>query len=280
MIQRTGFFSRLTTQGWVSDLLDATVLKLARFVAQARQQAEIDAERGILLTAIALVSPDRRVKHGVFRGMICPPHPANSNLFFPPLLGCYEQELQPTLAEICQQPYSEIVDIGCAEGYYAVGLARRIPSAKTIFAYDNNEEAIALCREAATLNGVGDRVVTGAFCDAETLINLPLGSRALIFCDCEGYEKALFTPAVAQRLAKHDVLVEIHDGVDLYISSQIRGLFEATHDIVSIPVMTDIQRANSYDYPELAGYDLATKKILVAEHRANSTEWLYIKARS
>ena len=270
-------WKKVVTNGAVSGLLDATVLKLAQFVGDVRQQVEIDGEREILFEAIAKVSPDRKVKHGVFQGMVCPPPPENSNLFFAPLLGCYEQELQPTLAEICQQPYSEIVDIGCAEGYYAVGLARQIPTAK-VYAYDNNAVAIALCRQAAELNGVGDRVITGEFCDSETLINLPLSSRALIFCDCEGYEKALFTPAVAQRLAKHDVLVEIHDGVDLTISSHIKGLFEATHEIVSIPVMTDIQRTYSYDYPELAGYDLATKKVLVAEHRANSTEWLYIKA--
>src|SRR6516164_6432959 len=40
----------------------------------------------------------------------------------PKWLGTYEQELLPVIQQIIQTPYSTIIDIGSAEGYYAVGL--------------------------------------------------------------------------------------------------------------------------------------------------------------
>jgi hypothetical protein len=37
------------------------------------------------------------------------------------LLGTYESELHPVLHEILIKPYELIVDVGSAEGYYAIG---------------------------------------------------------------------------------------------------------------------------------------------------------------
>jgi len=39
------------------------------------------------------------------------------------LLGFYEQPLQPYIEQVIQTGYPTIINIGCAEGYYAVGLA-------------------------------------------------------------------------------------------------------------------------------------------------------------
>ncbi len=45
----------------------------------------------------------------------------------PRLLGCYEAELHGALERILGTRYDTVVDIGCAEGYYAVGLALKMP---------------------------------------------------------------------------------------------------------------------------------------------------------
>ena len=39
------------------------------------------------------------------------------------LLGCYEQPLQPYTQRSLSAQYTKIINIGCAEGYYAVGFA-------------------------------------------------------------------------------------------------------------------------------------------------------------
>ena len=51
------------------------------------------------------------------------------------LLGCYEQPLQPFIEEAIEANYKTILNIGCAEGYYAVGMARRMPNTQ-VLAFD------------------------------------------------------------------------------------------------------------------------------------------------
>jgi len=48
----------------------------------------------------------------------------------PKLLGVYEQELHGVFAKAAQRRYGAIVDVGSAEGFYAVGLARMFPGIK------------------------------------------------------------------------------------------------------------------------------------------------------
>ncbi len=97
--------------------------------------------------------------------------------FHPKILGSYELEISKAVAYASSQPYSAIVDIGCAEGYYAVGLGIRTGAA--VFAFDTNLEALNSCREMGRINGV--EINTGGFCDKSMLLKMDLGSRALIF---------------------------------------------------------------------------------------------------
>ncbi len=264
----------------VWSLLDATVLKLARFLERERHRNENAPPPAVIDFAAAMkfISPDLTVRHGVFQGLKIPTNDFGGNVVIPKLLGSYERELHPLLERLRARNYSEIVDIGCAEGYYAVGLARLFPDGK-VFAYDTNPAAIRLCRLMTQANRVEHRVVTGAFCDAAALLKLPLTRRALVVSDCEGYEKHLFTPDTVRKLAGHDVLIEVHDLVDITLSSRLRSVFQATHELEVIASVDDLKKAQTYDYPELAAYDLAQRKILLAEYRASAMEWFYFSPR-
>ncbi|HXI68951.1 MAG TPA: class I SAM-dependent methyltransferase [Verrucomicrobiae bacterium] len=263
--------------------LSATVFKAMLYMQRERQKYEECQGRLpdqiFIGRAVEQIFPDLKVRHGVFRGMQYVPVRHLSGALFPKLLGTYEREVHPVLERICRQNYTEIVNVGCAEGYYAVGLALRLPKVK-VFAFDTNEEAKLRCRELAELNGVGDRVILGSFCDPAVLLSLPLTGRALIVSDCEGYEKQLFTPEVVKQLAPHDVFIEVHDDVDINISTMLRNRFEPTHRIESVFSVDDIQKAKSYSYPELENYDLAGRKILLGEWRPHIMEWLFIQSRN
>jgi len=79
------------------------------------------------------------------------------------LLGCYEQELHSTVEKAIARQPEVLINIGCAEGYYAVGLARRLPTAQ-VFAFDTDEKAQSICRLAAQLNGVENQLVIEGEC--------------------------------------------------------------------------------------------------------------------
>src|SRR5271170_382684 len=85
-------------------------------------------ERGALDAAAEAAGLNELVvRNGPFAGMrYARPLPEGS-IFFPKLLGSYEAELQAHFERVIGTDYSAIVDVGCADGYFAVGLAMRMP---------------------------------------------------------------------------------------------------------------------------------------------------------
>jgi tRNA G37 N-methylase Trm5 len=145
-----------------------------------------------------------------------------------------------------------------------------------VFAFDTNDDAINLCKKMAQLNNVTERLITGSFCDANVLQSIPYTKRALIISDCEGYEKNLFTEDTVPILATHDLLIEVHDFIDIEISSVIRHRFESTHIITTIRSIDDITKAHTYEYDELKKYSLEVRRRFLAENRPHIMEWLYM----
>jgi hypothetical protein len=210
---------------------------------------------------------------GPFKGMRYSPAWASNR--FEKVLGAYEAELHPVLEDICRRPYTEVINVGCAEGYYAVGLARRL-SAAIVYAYDIKPEMLRNLAENARLNGVGDRVVPGGFCTPETMGQLPLRGRTLVVSDCEGYEMELLDPVRAPMLRRADVLVELHDFKNRAISRTILERFAPTHDI-QVLQNEGLRYAN---YPVLRQLNFAEIQALTGEERLEIMDWFFMEARA
>ena len=249
---------------------------LTQFRRNLRRRKQRKNRRRIIATALQTLQPTRTVLHGPFKGMQYPKLDSVGSALFPKLLGSYECELNGIVEQVVGNQYTEIVDIGCAEGYYAVGLAMRCPSAK-VFAFDTNTRAIQLCREMMQLNGIeASRYAVNGYCESNTLENIPVSERALIISDCEGYEKQLFTSSSVKKLDKHDFLIEVHDVFDINVSTHLRSVFEPGYEIRVIQSIDDIFKARDYNFPELDNFNLETRKILLAEGRETIMEWFYI----
>lgn len=260
-------------------ILNKTLIRAARYAKKERAISKnkpfLDKARA---EAIMAISPNLVVKNGVFKGLKYPELRSVCSAICPKLLGSYESEIESVLERIVGNEYTEIVDIGCAEGYYAVGLAMRIGAAK-VYAYDTDKQALRLCKDMAILNGVSARLLTGTFCDLSTLKNISFTSKALILSDCEGYEKNLFTRDAVELLAPHDLLIEIHDFIDIEISTQIREVFRETHEIEVYQSIDDIKKAQVYEYKELEKFSLSDRKAILAEGRPAIMEWFFMRSR-
>ena len=72
------------------------------------------------------------------------------------VLGCYEQELhfciEAEITRLNRLKNPKIVNIGCGGGYYAVGMACRVPLS-SVWVIDSNPTAIDLTIEAGIANG-------------------------------------------------------------------------------------------------------------------------------
>src|SRR5207248_3086872 len=127
------------------------------------------------------------VAEGPFKGMQYGSVQSFGSALLPKLLGSYESKLHPVLEEMFVNDYTTIVDIGCAEGYYAVGLGLKFPKA-IIYCFDIEQRARSMCLALAKANRISERMHIAGFCDETALRNIDLGDKALILSDCEGYE--------------------------------------------------------------------------------------------
>ena len=73
------------------------------------------------------------------------------------LLGTYEQPIHSHLLNLISRDYEKILNIGCAEGYYAVGLSRLFPSAVSL-AFDTDPVARKACENLAAKNRLEKKI--------------------------------------------------------------------------------------------------------------------------
>lgn len=215
---------------------------------------------------------EKVVINGYFKGIEYSEFATFGSSLFPKLSGNYESELFPFFKEIANKNYTSIIDVGCAEGFYAVGMAIKYPSAN-IFAYDIEEPARKLCRSLADFNGVGDRVFINAGCDSQTLKSLDAGISHLIICDCEGFERKLFNQDSIQSLLKSDLLIEMHPMHEPDVKKYLFKLFEKSHQLKIISSYDDDRKI--HDLPkEFEDFGALERLKLVQEGRAFSMDWL------
>ena len=184
------------------------------------------------------------------------------------LLGTYESELHPYLTAIVAAGLDCVIDVGCAEGYYAVGMARLAPEV-TVYAYDIEEQARIACADRAERNGVADRVIVGGEF-APDGFEAFAGRRALVMVDAEGAEVDILQPELSPSLARMTVIVETHDLIRPNTLATLVGRFAPTHQIVRVD-----QAPKSFTPPPwFAWLSHLDQLLAVWEWRAKPTPWL------
>jgi hypothetical protein len=220
---------------------------------------------------IQKISPDFSILNGPFKGMKYPSIDITELTLAPKITGSYEGHLTPLIYKIIDSPYDNIIDVGCAEGYYAVGLAKKIPQS-VVHCFDINEFDLNFCKQMAHVNNASN-LTFNKFCYPETLINFKYGKRTLIFCDCEGYEIELFTGEVIAALKNTDVLIELHDVFNPMISSTLIKRFEKTHHV-------EVLNNSDVEYASLKGLEhitAAEKAFAVYEHRGGLYQNIFME---
>jgi hypothetical protein len=212
------------------------------------------------------------VQYGPFKGMeILSESFWHSGNRLPKLLGSYESELHPWISQIEAKHYDTILNIGCAEGYYAVGMARLSPLTKLVLAYDISPVARHACAVATAKNHVQDRVKVFGRCTPESLEEtLSRGGRSFAFVDCEGGELELLCPDRVPTLRNTDILVECHDFVDRSLTDTLYRRLSPTHSIERV----DEGPCDPNQFPFLKGLSGIERSLAVCEFRQEMMHWL------
>lgn len=227
--------------------------------------------RSLQMQGLLVEAEGLKVLDGPFKGMTFLPASAEG-CHIPKLLGCYEAELQPHIEAAAQRGYAAIINVGSAEGYYAVGLARLIAHAM-IHARDINPAAQIACRNLAAANDVADRVVVGGEFKGEDFAAFAT-QKTLVVCDIEGGENSLLDPARFPALRRMDIIVELHDRPQSKMSEIIPQRFAQSHEIALVNA-----RAREVELPDVfQNLPHLDQLLAVWEWRAGPTPWAIMRA--
>ena len=216
----------------------------------------------------------RKVVSGPFCNMIYGEESLCSR-YYPKLLGTYEQELWDTIEKVCSSAPKLIIDVGAAEGYYAVGMALRLPEAEVIAFEACSHDPI---RRLSLLNAVADRVNARGICDISSLrAALSRAERRFVLMDIEGGEAMLLNPVVVPELMTTEILVELHEFVIPGVGALMRGRFAETHAIVEISAQE--RTVHDIPFPVLQSAYFHSEQYYLEylnEARPTCMSWLYM----
>jgi hypothetical protein len=229
--------------------------------------------RSRLLANTYIARQGTRILQGPFAGMDFVAEAAEGALI-PKLLGFYEAELHPHFAAFTKAGLDCVIDVGCAEGYYAVGLAMTMPGV-TVHAHDINEAARLACTALAARNGVAERVIVGGeFKPAD--FEAFAGRRVLVLVDAEGAEVDILQPQLSPALAQMAIIVETHDLYRPGALALLTERFSATHHITRVD-----QQAKVFEVPDWLRELSQLDQLLSGwEWRAAPTPWLVMRPLS
>jgi Ribosomal protein L11 methyltransferase (PrmA) len=188
----------------------------------------------------------------------------------PKFLGTYEQELHSAIERAIQLGPRYVLNVGCAEGFYAVGLAIRLNHAE-VFAADADPKALRATIKNAELNGVSTRVSPVGIVKPNQFSRYLKADASLLVMDCEGAEFSLLEPRNDPILLRTNILVEIH--LEFGDKREIIRKFAKTHKISEISpsgrAVSDIRVS------PIKGIDLLS----AADERHGDTMWLFFETR-
>ncbi len=216
---------------------------------------------------------------GPFRGLRYIPNSVGS-VHLAKLIGTYECEVRPQIERLIARAPDVFVNIGAAEGYYAVGVAARLPAVRVV-AFETEPHGRDLIQRLAARNDVAARIEIHGTATPENLALALRGARRpCVMIDAEGAEDRILDPILVPDLSQCDMLVEAHDFV-APIGARLSGRFAGTHkheEVWSHPRrVADLPGAI-----RLAGWTPWRNQILKAldEQRPGPMRWFWFESIS
>ena len=238
---------RVAESDVLCNVVSKTLVRWSQYLCQERRSVEA---RRVVASDPRLhrIFKDAKVTGGPFQGMEYGKTSSFCSAYYPKILGTYEMELIPAINAFLDKGYRHIVDVGAAEGFYAVGFALKSPESE-IIAYEQSPRARKQLGILARINGVQDSIEIRERCEQSDMMSLP-ATRGLLIVDCEGYEEVLLNDPVIKHLKDWDFLIETHDGFSRGVTRKLIERFKSTHNVTIIDTIHDLDKAD-HSKPEV-----------------------------
>ena len=189
------------------------------------------------------------------------------------LLGLYEREVLATLANVPAQYRRSFIELGAADGYYAVGVLANNMFERS-YCFEISERGQKAIAENAALNGVIGRIDIHGIAEKDFHTVLPASAldNSVLLVDVEGAEFDILTAETFARFARSIIIIELHDHFFPDAQPRLARLRQACAGTFHIAELTTTGRDLSV-FPELRQFSDTDRWLICSEGRRALPHW-------
>ena len=273
------FFSRSTR--FIKNLRkDGVVWTLARiFLKIFNEPNEIQKSKNKILNHLIQIH-GYKVAYGNFKGMKLGENSFwSKNDLITHILGVYEYHILRQLVEFSKQDESVFVDIGAADGYFAVGMAYN-NFFKKVYAFEIENIARENLKKNAEINSCSNKIFINKEANFNSLKNIiDTHKKAVILIDIEGGEFELLNREVINLLSKCNLIIELHPTLVSDGIVKQKKLIDSCENFFDISIVKR-ETYNPNQFNELNQFSDEDRLIALGEGRENNMSWLILKSKN
>ena len=219
------------------------------------------------------------VAHGSFKGMKLNQKVWwSKNDYITQTLGIYEEHILKKITNFAKSGASTLIDVGAADGYFAVGMAYS-NIYKNVYAFEIEKEGRDRILENANANKCNDKIKVFGEADVGSISKIIKGEdKVTVMIDIEGAEYEFFSEDMFKILSGNYVICELHpwmvDGGD---SLQIKLLNKASEKFNVELIKRDTYRPNMFS--EFDNLSDEERLVAVGEGREKNMQWMVLSPK-
>ncbi|GGB45626.1 hypothetical protein GCM10011316_17120 [Roseibium aquae] len=188
-------------------------------------------------------------------------------------LGLYEKEILDFIS--ARAPFDTFLDIGAADGYYAVGLLHAKKTRKAI-CFEISEEGQRAINENWQRNEKPGELEVHGEATKKNIASVAsnLTDKTLVLIDIEGFEFQLLSKKVIAALGKCTVIIEIHNWIDGF-ENKYPDLLKNLDRFFDIAIISPSER-NTQSIELLRSYTDDNRLLVSSERRPCLMRFLHL----
>jgi len=214
-----------------------------------------------------------KVAYGPFKGLILGRGVWSSTDKASMILGLYEREVLNAIANVPKR-YTNFVDLGAADGYYAIGVLTSGRYQKST-AFEMTEAGRAVIKKNAALNLVSDRLEVFGKAENDFYKGFTQEElrKSVVLIDIEGAEFEILDKNCLEQLKESVVIIEIHDWKVKNGLDKKNALIENAKHFFKVEELLMSSRDLSI-YPELRDFNDTDRWLICSEGRERLMTWI------
>lgn len=201
----------------------------------------------------------------------------------PKIIGLYEFEVQNKLLDLANNfEIENFVNIGAAEGYHAIGIAKKT-GIQNFILYEIDKRGQEILKENILKNKLKKNIKIENEANLNSIYELHKKhdfSKTLFLIDIEGSELALFNDEILELLKNSFLIIENHKFLlSEAKQSKYQELINKLNDRFNVEIISNIGR-NISQINELSNFSENELMMISSESRPKMMEWFVVTPKT